>query len=262
MTPILWHIELSHYSEKARWALDYKGVEHVRRTPLVGFHQAAAMALTRSGHRRMPVLQLEGRAIADSTAIIAALEERRPEPPLYPADPGERRRALELEDYFDEELAPALRSFAWHHVLGQRNGIGDSVAPDRAVSRRLLNAAAPVAARIIRGDYGATAEQEQASRAAIFGAADLVEGELQPSGYLVGDRFSVADLAGAALFTPLMTPPERPYLPPLFPPAVMAVRDELLERPAGRWVYDMYARHRGRSHEVPRRREMAHTTRP
>jgi hypothetical protein len=32
----LWHIPISHYNEKARWALAYKGVEHERRTPLPG----------------------------------------------------------------------------------------------------------------------------------------------------------------------------------------------------------------------------------
>jgi glutathione S-transferase len=25
-TPLLWHIPLSHFSEKVRWALDYKGI--------------------------------------------------------------------------------------------------------------------------------------------------------------------------------------------------------------------------------------------
>ena len=25
-TPVLWHIPFSHYSEKVRWALDYKGI--------------------------------------------------------------------------------------------------------------------------------------------------------------------------------------------------------------------------------------------
>ena len=30
-TPLLWHIPLSHYSEKVRWALDYKGIAHRRR---------------------------------------------------------------------------------------------------------------------------------------------------------------------------------------------------------------------------------------
>jgi glutathione S-transferase len=250
MTPTLWHIELSHYSEKARWALDYKGVAHRRRTPLVGFHQLAAMALTRSRHRRMPVLQLDGRAIADSTAVIAALEQRHPEPPLYPAEPGERARALALEDFFDEVLAPAVRSFAWHHVLGEPGGIGNAVAPHRPAVRRLLNGSTPLAKRVIRGDYGATAANAEGSRTAILAAADRVEAELQPSGYLVGERFSVADLAGAALFTPLMTPPQRPYLPEVFPAAVLELNDELCARPAGRWVLDMYARHRGTSAEL------------
>src|ERR687891_620593 len=75
--PTLWHIGFSHYNEKARWALDYKSVEHRRR---------------------------------------GALEERYPEPPLYPADPDERRRALELEDWFDEELGPYLRRLLFHEL--------------------------------------------------------------------------------------------------------------------------------------------------
>ena len=29
--PVLWHLKVSHYNEKARWALDYKGVPHARR---------------------------------------------------------------------------------------------------------------------------------------------------------------------------------------------------------------------------------------
>ena len=36
--PTLWHIEISHFSEKARWALAWKGVEHRRRSPLPGTH--------------------------------------------------------------------------------------------------------------------------------------------------------------------------------------------------------------------------------
>ena len=59
------------------------------------------------------MLELDGRCIGDSTSIIAGLEERYPEPALYPADPGERRRALELEEFFDEELGPYIRRLVW-----------------------------------------------------------------------------------------------------------------------------------------------------
>src|SRR5680860_1288798 len=95
--PVLWHIAISHYSEKARWALEHKGVEHERRAVPGGVHMAIALALTRGRHKTFPVLELDGVRIGDSTAIIAALERRFPEPPLYPEDEAERCRALELE---------------------------------------------------------------------------------------------------------------------------------------------------------------------
>ena len=112
MTNVLWHIELSHYNEKARWALDHKGVPYELRAPMPGMHGPRALFQTRGKQRTLPVLELEGRSIGDSTAIIAALEEHAPEPALYPADPAERARALELEDYFDEAARagdPAVR---------------------------------------------------------------------------------------------------------------------------------------------------------
>ena len=89
--PTLWQIDISHYSEKVRWALEYKGVDHIRRTPLPGTHIPIALVLTRGAQPTVPVLTIDGRAIGDSTAIIAALEELYPEPPLYPEDPAERR---------------------------------------------------------------------------------------------------------------------------------------------------------------------------
>ena len=104
--PTLWQIEISHFSEKARWALAYKGVEHRRRAPLPGAHIPVALWLTRGEQKTFPILSLDGRNIGDSSAIIEALERRFPEPPLYPADPEQRRRALELEEFFDEEVGP------------------------------------------------------------------------------------------------------------------------------------------------------------
>ena len=74
---------------------------------------------------------------------------------------------------------------------------------------------------------------------------------MQPSGYLVGDAFSVADLSAASLFTPLLAPPERPYAPTITVPEVLELREELSARPGGEWVGEMYARHRGSSAEVP-----------
>src|SRR3954462_5570253 len=91
--PVLWHLKVSHYNEKARWALDYKRLPHVRRAALPGRHTKIARGM--GAGRTFPVLMLDGQALGDSTLIIEALERRYPEPPLYP-DAEDRRRALEI----------------------------------------------------------------------------------------------------------------------------------------------------------------------
>src|SRR3712207_5163914 len=113
----LWHLPSSHFSEKARWALDFKQIAHVRRTPLAAPHIAVAAVLTRGAGRTFPVLQLDdGRVLGDSTEILEALEREFPDPPLYPADPALRARTVELEDRFDATIGEAVRTFALHHV--------------------------------------------------------------------------------------------------------------------------------------------------
>src|ERR671914_2786624 len=93
--PVLWHLEPSHYNEKARWALDYKRVPHVRRAVTPGLQELTARRLPAG--RTVPILQVDGRAIGDSTKIIEEIERRWPEAPLYPVDPQEGRRGLRLE---------------------------------------------------------------------------------------------------------------------------------------------------------------------
>jgi glutathione S-transferase len=146
--PVLWHIKISHYNEKVRWALEHKGVEHDRKAPMPGAHMAVALWLTRGRSYTFPVLQLDGRAIGDSTAVIAALEERYPEPPLYPPDEIERRRALDLEDWFDEELGPYIRRFAFHELRRDADEFGE-VAREAAPpwTTRFRRAGSPTAAR-------------------------------------------------------------------------------------------------------------------
>ena len=250
MAVILWHIELSHYNEKARWALDYKAIPHERRVPMPGLHRVRAMALTRGAHQRLPVLELDGRRIGDSTAIIAALEDYQPEPRLYPEDPDDRDRALELEDFFDEQLAPSVRRYVWHHTLPDTDAVAASLFTTPSPTReRLLRAAAPLASRMVRADYSINAESAAQARGEIVAAMDRLEAELQPSGYLVGEEFSVADLTGAALFTPLLAPPQRPYVPDTIVAEVAELREELAARPGGEWVSEIYVRHRGASAE-------------
>lgn len=252
-TPVLWHIPVSHYSEKARWALEYKGVEHERKAPPPGPHMLVAMALTRSTHHTFPVLRLDGRSIGGSAEIIAALERRYPEPALYPADPAERRRALELERFFDSELGPHIRLFAWHELRPDRErmqAMTDRMlppavtrfAPARAAAGRFASAFVQLRFRV------ADPEAAEAAGKKVLAALDRLEAELDttPGDYLAGASFSVADLAAASLFYPLVDPPEGPNVLPDPPPGIESFRAPLVDRPGYRWVAEMFRRHRKR----------------
>ena len=250
---VLWHIEVSHYNEKARWALDYKQVPHRRKAPLPGATGLWSAVLTRGKSRRVPLLRLDGRIVHDSTAIIAALEERHPDPPLYPSDPDERARALELEDFFDEHQAPAMRSFMFAYTLPHPDGLVDALLPNAPSARRtMLRRATPLVRPAVRADLRASLATVDEKRAKVIAAMDRLESELGDGDYLVGDSFGVADLTAAALFTPLLAPAERPYLPRVHAPEILEFRAELEARPGGRWIHDMYRRHRGTSAEVGR----------
>jgi glutathione S-transferase len=250
--PVLWHIKVSHYNEKARWALDYKGVPHRRRAPPPLFGTLPiAWLLTRG--TTFPILRLDGRSIADSTRIIAALEERFPEPRLYPAEPAERERALALEELFDEQLAPQVRLLAWYETSQDPGAFLATALPDSPPRvRAALRPTTAVSIRAVRRHYGASAENARLARRRIVSMVERLESEIGPSGYLVGSAFSVADLAAAALFTPLICPPERPYPPAAeLPEPLRRFRAELSGMPGSDWVAAMYRRHRGASAEVP-----------
>jgi glutathione S-transferase len=248
--PVLWHIPVSHYNEKVRWALDLKGVDAVRRTPPPGAHIAVAIWLTKGSGMTFPLLQLDGRAIGDSTEIIAALEARYPDPPLYPDDPAELDRALELEDFFDEELGPHSRLLAFHE-LGRsepslRQFTADILPASLAGNDRVVAVATKGTAAFARARYRVASEASaDLARAKILAAFDRLEAELHagPGDYLVGDRFTVADLTAASLFAPVVGPPEGPASPGR-PPSYEDFCRPLRERPGFEWVEQTFSRHR------------------
>src|ERR1700731_468867 len=96
--------------------------------------------------------------------------------------------------------------------------------------------------------YPINAEDPARSRVAVTAGLDRIIAERQPSGYLVGSSFSVADLTAAALLFPLVWPAELQYDYPDPPdsPSMRAVAGH----PALDWVRDIYTRHRGSSAET------------
>lgn len=246
----LVHFRVSHYNEKVRWALDHKGCPHTREALLPGFHLLRARRLT--GQNKLPILVIEGAPMYESSRILAELERRHPDPPLYPRDPAARARAVGIEAHFDEHVAPDLRRLFWSTYLDRpRDCATLAAAGFSGAARNAFRAAFPVFRPIFRRNMGADAARVGAARERLVSHFERLESEIGPSGYLVGDRFGIADLAAASVMTAIIRPPQFPYpLPEPWPPELVALRASVSERPGFRWVLDMYARHRGTSSEV------------
>jgi glutathione S-transferase len=249
--PLLWHIPLSHFSEKVRWALDYKRIAHHRKVLGPDYLIRAWRA---TGRGTLPIIFLDGRAIGDSTHIIAALEERYPQSPLYP-DEAAKLGALALEDYFDEQLGPALRAAIITPLFRNDPDIALRVLttgmPDKAYQTlRPLKKVFPVYYRLRHRIRDAKLETD---RATVDAALDRIEQQRQGRAYLVGDGFTVADLTAAAMLAVLLQPPEIQYpLQVELPSYLQEYRARLLRHPAMQWAADIYRRHRGHSAALPR----------
>jgi len=121
---------------------------------------------------KMPALVDGDYSLADSSAIIHYLEAKYPEPELIPSDPRERGRVIWFDEFADTIL------FA----------CGAKIFFNKVVAPRFLGR---------EGDLGAA---EAAERDELPPLLDYLEGAVPDSGYLVGDRLTLADIAVAGPF--------------------------------------------------------------
>jgi len=186
----LYSMSLSHPSQAARLMLERKGIEHEVVEVLAGMHP---LQLRAAGFRggTVPAMKLDGRRIQGSLRISRALEEARPDPPLFPAD--KRAAVEEAEAWGERELQPVPRRlFRWalSHDTGLRRWMaGDVVgmpAPGLvAVGYLPLSHAF---ARMV----GATTDRARADVAELRGKLDRVD-ELIATGTIGGRDLNAAD---------------------------------------------------------------------
>ncbi|HXG28492.1 MAG TPA: glutathione S-transferase family protein [Nevskiales bacterium] len=242
----LWQFRYAMYPEKARWALDYKRIPHVRRSVLPGPH--VAQLLPRFRYKSTPILVSDGQVVKGSANVIDYLEQQFPEPALYPTDPAQRTRALELQTWFDDAGGHVRRAYFRDFLLagGYAADILSTGYP--ALVRRIYRAAFPATQMIMKLDMMITDRGADEGLRRTQEALDIVVKNRGPSGYLVGDRFSVADLTAATVLAAVAFPPEYPVS---FPQPLPAALERWLARwsghPGVEWVREMYRRHRGHS---------------
>lgn len=115
---ILYGNSLSPFVRKVMVYATEKGIalENVQ----IGRPDPQPEFLRASPLRRMPALVDGDFSIADSTAIIAYLELKYPQSPLYPSDAQGRARAVWFEEFADTVMATAVNKIFFNRIVGPR----------------------------------------------------------------------------------------------------------------------------------------------
>jgi glutathione S-transferase len=111
MTVRLYSVTLSHPTHAVRKMLDLKGVEY-KTVRVFPFNQRIHMRLAGFRGGTVPGIRLDGRRVQGSREIARVLEELWPDPPLFPADPEQRRLVEEAERWGEQQLQPLARRVA------------------------------------------------------------------------------------------------------------------------------------------------------
>jgi glutathione S-transferase len=241
----LYTIAMSHFSEKIRWLLDVERLPYreVALTPM--FHVLPALRMGGRARTTVPVLSDGKRTVQDSTRIIHWLLRERGSLSTLP--PELQEEIMALEDTFDA-IGDSVVRYLYYTGFSHRDIIIDLwtrfATPGQ--SRFIRAAYEPIKAvfKLKLWIYGHAAKRaEQRLDAAVSALEARLAGGKR---YLVGDRFTVADITAAALLAPLACPPEHAlYGAPSFREKLIVNTALWNERPGLTWVREMYARHRG-----------------
>jgi glutathione S-transferase len=241
-------IPISHFCEKARWALDRAGVDYVQRPHLQLIHIFAARAA--GGGRTVPVLVTgQGEVLADSTAILRWADTHlAPERRLYP-DGDLGVEAAALETWLDEGFGPDGRLWLYEQTLPVVHDMGPWVlAGVPRWERRAFGLGGPLIGIALRRYLGIDAPAARAAIARVDGVFDDIAGRLADGRrFLLGDRFTAADLTFAALAAPMIVPDRYGSpLPPLhaMPDALAREVARFRAHPAGLFADRLYAEER------------------
>jgi glutathione S-transferase len=237
-------VPVSPYVELARWALERLEVPYVEQGHVPMVHLLATR--THGGGVAVPVIGTGGVVLKDAREVFDHYEQEAPERlRLYPSDPGERGVAKALFDRCFDELAVAVRAWAYAYMLPCRASTSRvwRVGVPR-VERLVVDVGYPVLAMALSRALHLGPDSVATERAAIEAFLDQIGVRLGDGRrYLCGDRFTAADLAFASMVAPAVIPPE--YGGPMpgldeMPPAMVAEVERFRGHPAGEFALRVY----------------------
>jgi glutathione S-transferase len=206
----LYQFEVSQYSEKVRFILDYKGLGYRKIEVTPGVGQLDLFRL--SGQRQVPVLKDGNLIIADSTAIAMYLEEKYPDKPIIPTESTAKALCLIVEEWADESIGTKSRKVLFGGLskdLNLRNSVLPGNTPD--FLKNILTNVPKELIDVLGFGVGLSPEAVKAAEKALKQDLEALCLLLQDRPYLTGDTPTLADLSVAGLSI-LLKFPSGPYL--------------------------------------------------
>lgn len=202
-------IPMSHYCEKARWALDRLEIKYKEERHIQMFHYLRSFMV--SGGPNVPILIDDGKVIQDSTAILQHLEQyATDENKLYPKDQNLKTEVEKLEDLFDEQLGFDSRRWLYYQMMPKAYQSIFSMAQGvPLIEKILLPLASPFLLLLIKSHPDTRRKDVEAGflrSQATIEKIDALLADGRP--YLVGNHFSAADLTLACMMSPFIVPPQ------------------------------------------------------
>ncbi|GAA6137928.1 hypothetical protein NBRC116583_16750 [Arenicella sp. 4NH20-0111] len=244
--PVLYIFTISHYCEKARWALTHLGIDAEVRILAPGTHLQVAQGL---GLKRgsVPFLQDGDRVIQGSDEIISWAEKQaKGEQSLG----SHNQDVLAIEKRLDDKLGVHIRRWFYSEAIIEcPHTVKPIFMEGLSIWEKVkLTIKWPVICKLMikRMDLGyqqgleslAIVEEE------ITWLESLIDHE---DSFLVGDSLTRADIAAASLLAPLVGPMEYSCSKLMtLPPRAIEQSVGMDERVFWRWVNQVYHTHRER----------------
>lgn len=245
MTPTLLHLPYSPWSERARWALDVRGVDYRSQiyAPLLG-EPALRKALGKwKGPVSVPVLLSAEGPVPDSWEIARYAESHGSGLSLFP--PSELEQIRQWHQRSERGLA-AGRALSLRRVAAADDALLELVPRKlRRLGPIARGIAATGVARTLR-KYGANGESQAAHEAAFIAELEALRAGLSSGRGTLLEEFSFADISMAQVLM-FVAPPESEHVRigratrrVFGDPALAARYADLIA-----WRDELYRKHRG-----------------
>jgi glutathione S-transferase len=259
-------IRVSHYNEKARWALDRLGVQYQEQPYMPLIHMVpVAWAVRRNSDAAAdhmstrfstPVLVTDDRiAICDSSRIVrwASVNYAAPGNDLYPT-----AECAVLEARFSNSLGEHARRLAYYWALGDSRGIRALARANVGTAQAFLfSALLPVGRSFLKRVLSIDAAHAAISRQIVLEEVAFASESLHGKRFLAADRFTAADLALACMLAPVLLVSCAEGYGAVLPsmelahPDARAFAQELRNTQAGKHAMRMFREERSDSLDTP-----------